>query len=124
MALIRYRNSSEFAVISFKNYKEPILTPEPKCLHPASVQTYGPSDILLISDGSNGSAANTPNDPEYQVLTNSGATPLATIKDVIQRVDRTETGTIFLLTDKGVTVLRCLAAEREYQTEEWQKEGN
>src|SRR4029077_424755 len=36
--LIHYRNHSGFAVISFKNYKEPVLKSEPEYLHPASVE--------------------------------------------------------------------------------------
>ena len=53
-----------------------------------------------------------------------GPTPLATVKGVIQRADRPGTGTIFLLNDQGVTVIRSLAAKEEHQTEIWEKEGN
>ena len=53
-----------------------------------------------------------------------GPTPLATVKGVIQRADRPGTGTIFLLNEQGVTVIRSLAAEEEHQTEIWEKEGN
>ena len=64
-------------------------------------------------------------DPSLSVSNGSGATPLATIQNVIQRVDRPQTGTIFLFTDhQGVTVVRWLAAEREHQTNVWQKEEN
>ncbi|MGA9632283.1 MAG: hypothetical protein WBQ63_12725, partial [Candidatus Acidiferrales bacterium] len=41
MALIRYRNDSGFAVISFKNYRKPLLKDEPEYLHPADAETYG-----------------------------------------------------------------------------------
>ena len=124
--LIHYRNHSGFAVISFKNYKQPALKSEPAYLHPASVQADGAAGLLLVSGGSGASGASaSPREPEYEVLSisnPSSPTPLATIPGVIQRVDRPSTGTVFLLNDQGLTVVRCLAAEREHKTEEWQKE--
>jgi hypothetical protein len=125
-ALIGYRNRSGFAVINFRNYKAPALTPEPEYLHPASGQAYNDDGLLLISSHSRTNTA--PKDEsEYQVLTissSSGATPLATIQNVKQRLDRSGTGTLFLLTDQGLTVVRSLAAEREHFIEEWQKSRN
>jgi hypothetical protein len=124
VALIRYRDHSGFAVISFKNYKQPVLTAEPDYLHSADAQSDGPNGLLLVS--ANGSSAPA-REPQYDVLSisgSAGATPLVTVQNVIQRVDRPQTGTIFLLNDQGLTVVRCLAAEREHQTEVWQKEEN
>jgi hypothetical protein len=120
--LIRYRNHSGFAVISFKNYKQPVLKSEPEYLHPATVEPDGSSALLLVSD--NGAAA-PPREPEYEVLNisnPSSPTPLATVQGVIQRLDRPQTGTVFLLNDQGLTVIRRLAAEREYKIERAQKE--
>jgi hypothetical protein len=121
--LIHYRNHSGFAVISFKNYKQPVLKGEPEYLHPASVQPDGSSGLLLVS--TSGAATRAARDPEYEVLSisnPSNPTPLATIPGVIQRLDRPSTGTVFLLNDQGLTVVRCLGAEQEHRTEEWQKE--
>jgi hypothetical protein len=124
VTLIHYRDHSGFAAINFRNYKHPVLTAEPDYLHPANADPLGPNGMLLVSSASSSAP---PRDPQYEVLSisgSSGATPLATVQNVIQRVDRPETGTIFLLNDQGMTVVRCLAREREHQTEEWQKEGN
>jgi hypothetical protein len=124
VALIRYRDHSGFAVISFKNYKRPVLTAEPDYLHPGNAEADGPNGLILVS--ANGPSAPA-REPQYEVLSISGsggATPLATIQKVIQRVDRPQTGTIFLLNDQGVTVVRCLDAEREHQAEVWSKEAN
>ena len=121
--LIRYRNHSGFAVISFKNYKQPVLKNEPDYLHPARVQPDGSGGLLLVSGASGTSAP--AREPEYEVLNisnPSNPTPLATISGVIQRLDRPSTGTVFLLNDQGLTIVRCLAAEQEHKTEEWQKE--
>jgi hypothetical protein len=124
VALIRYRDHSGFAVISFKNYKRPVLAAEPQYLHSASAEADGPNGLVLVS--ANGPSAPA-REPQYEVRSVSGsggAAPLATIQKVIQRVDRPQTGTIFLLNDQGVTVVRCLDAERERRTEVWQKEDN
>lgn len=124
--LIHYRDHSGFATINFKNYKEPVLTAEPEYLHPAKVQPDGPGALLLVSAHSTTSAP-TRESQYYEVLSvpgSSGSTPLATVKGVIQRVDRPGTGTIFLLNEQGVTVVRSLAAEEEHQLEIWEKEAN
>ena len=42
----------------------------------------------------------------------------------MQRLDREQTGTIFLLIDSGLTIVRCLAAEREHQIAAQQKNEN
>jgi hypothetical protein len=124
VALIRYRDHSGFAIISFKNYKLPVLTAEPGYLHPAKAESEGPNALLLVS--ANGPSAPA-REPQYEVLSvsgSSGPTPLATIKGVIQRVDRPGTGTVFLLNEQGLTVVRSLAAEQEHQTEIWEKNQN
>jgi hypothetical protein len=124
--LIHYRDHSGFATISFRNYKEPVLTAEPEYLHPAKVQPDGPGALLLVSAHSIASAP-TRESQYYEVLSvpgSSGPTPLATVKGVIQRVDRPGTGTIFLLNEQGVTVVRSLAAEQEHQIEVWEKNEN
>jgi hypothetical protein len=121
--LIHYRNHSGFAVISFKNYKQPVLKNEPEYLHPATVEPEGSSALLLIS--ANRSAGATAREPEYEVVNISNPanpTPIATIEGVIQRLDRPSTGTVFLLNDQGLTVVRRLAAENEHNIENWQKE--
>ena len=121
--LIHYRNHSGFAVIGFKDYRQPVLKSEPAYLHPASAEPEGSSGLLLVS-GSRASA--TPaREPEYEVLNISNPSnpkPLATIQGVIQRLDRPSTGTVFLLNNQGLTVVRCLGAEEEHKTEQWQKE--
>jgi len=123
--LIHYRNHSGFATINFKNYKEPVLTAEPGYLHPAKVQLDGTDAFVLVSANTTTSApTREPQDEVLSVSGSSGPTPLATVKGVIQRVDRPGTGTIFLLNEQGVTVVRSLAAEQEHQIEVWEKNEN
>lgn len=114
-ALIQYRDHSGFAVIGLKKYQHPVLEPKQDYLHPARVESYEPNGLLLVS--SNGPSAPTQS-TQYEVLSISNPpspTPLATIKGVIQRVDMQETGTIFLLSEEGLTVIRNVAAEQQHQ---------
>ena len=122
--LIHYRNHTGFAVISFKNYKQPVLKAEPEYLHPASVEAYGSSAVLLVSSNKTNTQAQT---PQYEILSISNPanpTPLATIRGVTQRLDRPATGTVFLLNNSGLTVVRCLAKENENRIELQQKDEN
>jgi hypothetical protein len=108
--LIHYRNRLGFAIISFKNYKQPTLKNEPDYLHPASAGSYGSNGVLMVSSNNSTAAAG---DTQYEVVSISDPAspkPLATIPAVMQRLDREQTGTMFLLTDSGHTVVRCLAA--------------
>ena len=113
--LIHYRNHSGFATISFKDFRQPTLRADPRYLRSARVQMDGPDALLLVS-----SAGQSPQvvDPQYEVVSVSNPanpTPLARIQGVIQRVDRPETGTIFLLTDRGLNVVRCLGSEEDHE---------
>jgi hypothetical protein len=113
--LIHYRDHSGFAVISFKNYKEPVLTKGPDYMDDSTVQSYGAHGLLLVSSTE---PSATMQAEQYQVLSTSDSatlTPLATISGVMQRLDRSQTGTIFLLNGSGLNVVRCLATERAHE---------
>jgi hypothetical protein len=120
-ALIQYRDQSGFAVINFTNYKQPVLAGRPDYLHSATVESYGPDGLVLVS--TSGPTKRTQG-PDYQLLTMSGSSapvPIVTIHNVLQRVDLPELGAMFLLNDKGVTVIRRPSVERAHQTEEQNK---
>jgi hypothetical protein len=113
--LIHYRDHSGFAVISFKNYKEPVLTKGSDYMSESTAQSYGAHGLLLVS-------SNEPSAPmqaeQYQILSTSDSpapAPLATIPGVMQRLDRSQTGTIFLLNNDGLNVVRCLGKERAHE---------
>lgn len=115
--LIHYRNHSGFAVLNLKDYKQPVLRAEPKYLHPATAKTLGPNVLLLVSSET---PAEESLSQKYEIISIADPgkpQPLATIRDVIQRIDKPETGTIFLLTAQGLHVVRYLATERNYESE-------
>lgn len=122
--LVHFRNHSGFGVISLRNYKEPKLRPEPNYIHPASVERDGPNTLLLVSAKT---AATPPPDPQYEVVDVASASdpkPLATIEGVTQRLDMPESGSIFLLSGNGVSVIRCLQREVAYQRNLYEENDN
>lgn len=117
-ALIRYRDNSGVAVLSFRNYKHPVVTTTPGLIDAAFYEPLGQTGLLLQS-------ADVARQPErgaanYNVVDFSAPTEpatLATIGGVRQRLSRDETGTLFLLNADGVTIVRRPRVEQEYRTE-------
>lgn len=115
--LIQYRDRSGFAIINFKKFKKPVLTEAPQFQHPAQTEALGHGGLLLASTTRPTAQAE---DPQYQIFdTSSPSNPvaLATVKGVQQRLARKETGTLFLLGNTGITVIRRPAVEEEYKIE-------
>jgi hypothetical protein len=115
-ALIRYRNGSGDALLSFKHYKQPQLIDGSALGSSEVVEAVGRSGLLSIN------VAHDPvSDPQsYQLLDTaspSGPRLLATIPGVTQWLSNPDTGTLFLLNDEGVTVIRRPRIERQHETE-------
>lgn len=122
--LIHYRDHSGFAVINLKKYKQPVLAEAPQFQHPAQAEPLGYDGLLLASSTHPVYQAE---DPRYQVIdvfNPSKPAVLATVEGVKQRLERAETGTLFLLSNNGLTIVRRPSVEEEYKIEQLQKEGN
>lgn len=114
-ALIRYRDQSGFAIISFKRYKQPTLVATPALLKAAVSERYGSRTLLLTSN-----PGATAHDDQWQVIDVSNPTEpasLVTIEGVTQRLETPDTGTLFFLGKNGLTILRRPSVEEEYQME-------
>jgi hypothetical protein len=116
-ALIHYRDHSGFAVINFKKSKTPVLTEAPQFEHPSQAETVGHAGLLLTSMNHPITQAQDPQYEIFDVSNPSNPTPLATVDGVTQRLDRPETGTIFMLSNNGLTVIRRPNVEQEYNLE-------
>jgi hypothetical protein len=115
--LIRFRDRSGFAIVNFRKYKQPVLITTAGLLNPASIQPFGQHTLLLTS--ANG-AVTPAQDSQYQfvdVWNPSKPTSLVILQGVRQRLDRPDTGTLFLLSNEGLTVIRHPSMEEEYQLE-------
>jgi len=123
--LIRYRNGSGVALISFKHLKRPELSSSPALVKADTSEQLGPTAVLVSSDEPARSFARPA--ASYRVIDTSRfthAAVLASIPDVQQSVSETDTGTLFLLNKNGINVVRQLEVEVEHQIEENQKRGN
>jgi len=131
-ALIQYRDHSGFALVSFKKYKHPIVRKTSQFQDTATVEHLGQGGLLSTSISSESMQAQTDGKPtptaqEYRVMDVSDpASPslLTTIDGVRQSLDRPSTGTVFLLSDSGVTVIRRPRVEEDYKVQLAQQKGN
>jgi hypothetical protein len=119
-ALIRYRDRSGFAIINFKKYRQPVLTPTPELAGSAAIRDLG-QGILLLTASNNSHDAD--EDCQCAVIDISDPlkpTSVAVVHGVKQQLERQETGTTFLLSKDGLTVIRRPSVEEEYQLESTQ----
>src|SRR5208283_2873063 len=115
--LIHYRDHSGFAVINFKRYKQPVLAEAPQLQHPAHAEALGDDGLLLASTARSSAQVE---DAQYEVIDVSNPSKpavLTTVEGVQQRLERRETGTVFLSGNPGLTVIRRPEVEEQYKTE-------
>ena len=123
--LIRYRDGSGVALLSFKKCTHPVLAEGPTLDRADSSEALGETGLLLIA---NDVVRKPTSDPRnYKVLDTSNPsqpTLLASITVVKQCLTKADTGTLFLLNDEGVTVVRRLRVEQEHQIDLAVQRGN
>jgi len=124
-ALIRYRDGSGVALLSFKHYKHPALVNSAALENTDTSEALGQIALLVTS---NEVTTHPFSDPRtYKVVDTSKPSQsgmLATIPEVKQRLSKSDTGTLFLLNQDGVTVVRRLRIELEHQVELEQEAHN
>jgi hypothetical protein len=124
-ALIQYRNGSGVALLNFKHYKHPVLVNSSALENADTSEALGQTALLVTS---NEVTIHPFSDPRnYKVVdTSKPSQPgmLAIIPAVKQRLAKSDTGTLFLLNQDGVTVVRRLRVEEEHQIELEQEAHN
>ncbi len=128
-ALIRYRDGSGIALLSFKHYKQPVLMEAQPIGGNAAYESLGATGLLLTSlpDGNHNANRIFPNPCNFNVVdTTNPVRPvrLATIKGVQQRLSKDDTGALFLLNSDGVTVVRRLRVEQQHRADLDMEQGN
>jgi hypothetical protein len=110
--LIQYR-AGGLAVMNLSKYDHPTIDQTPQLGRAKSAQSIGVSGLLLTEYETPPGAPRGSVDT-YDVLDTAhpgSPTLLATVTGVTRRVTKADTGTVFLLADDGVTVVRDLRAE-------------
>lgn len=124
-ALIRYRNGSGVAVLSFKHYKHPVLVNLSALESADSSESLGQTALLVTS--TQGTIHSFSEPRTYRIVDTSDPSwpvTLSTIPDVKQRLTNSDTGALFLLNKEGVTVVRRLRLEEEHRIEVILTSGN
>ena len=124
-ALIRYRNGSGVALLSFKHYKHPVLVNSPALEDAETSDALGQTALLVAANEVTMHPISDPRNYKVVDISNpSQPGTLASIPTVTQRLSKSDTGTLFLLNKDGVTVVRRLRVEKEHQIELDQQRGN
>jgi hypothetical protein len=115
--LIRYRDGSGEALLSFKHCKHSVLGDASALTDTERAEKLG--ETALLSASTNAVVAPiVDNDPTYKVWDDSKASHpnlLATIPGVTQRLANEDTGTLFFLSESGITVVRRLRVEEDHK---------
>ena len=123
--LIQYRNGSGVALLNFKHYKHPLLVNASALENADTSEALGQTAMLVTSNQASVLPFSDPRN--YKVVDISKPSQpgmLATISQVEQRLSKSDTGTLFLLNNDGVTVVRRLRVEEEHEIQLMQEEHN
>jgi len=123
--LIKYKDDSGSAILNFKHYQQPQFIALNQVQDIDEIEHLGMS-TMLIREGGN---ANTHvADPRSYTLLDSSnpINPilLAKLTGVKEQLTKDDTGTRFLLNDKGITVIRDLTKEQERRIGRNAQSGN
>lgn len=116
--LIRYRDGSGEALLNVKRSNRPVLESASALAGTEAAEKLGETGLLSAS--TKVPAPIGENDPIYTVWDNSKAshpTVLATIPGVTERLSNEDTGTLFLLSKDGITVVRRLRVEHDHKVD-------
>lgn len=122
--LIRFRNGAGVAVLDLKRPKAPAMKTINGMNQAGHTEAIGDTGFLMVNEPYN---FVNPVAHDYQVVdTSSPADPvlLATVTMVKQQVSNDQTGTLFLLGNQGLTVVRRPQVEEERRMELLQQSSN
>jgi len=122
--LIHYRDRSGFAVVNFKKYKQPVLTTVPDLPESASVRILGRDTLLLTSSGGSSTPSEDRRCTVIDISNPQNPSSVVVITGVKQELERSETGTMFLLNKDGLTVIRRPTVEEDFETESMANQAN
>jgi hypothetical protein len=123
--LIHYRNESGFATLNVHRIARPVITPLPTLELSHNAEMIDNTGLLVSATNTKSQPAVAPRD--YEVVDTTYPSHLvlaATVGSVKQTLSNQNTGTQFLLSHEGVTVVRRPQVEQEYATRQLMMSGN
>jgi hypothetical protein len=123
--LIRYRNESGFATLDVHKMARPVITPLPALELSHNLEVIDNAGSLVFATNTESQPVVAPRDYEVVDATDPSHPVLtATVSSVKQTLSNPDTGTEFLLSREGVTVVRRPQVEREYATGQLMMSGS
>ncbi|HEY4049661.1 MAG TPA: hypothetical protein VGM27_22595 [Acidobacteriaceae bacterium] len=123
--LIRFRDNSGYATLDFRHAKKPVLIAAPAITNADNAESIGETGLLLNATAT--FVEPTRKAQDYRVIDTSSpsrSSLLAAVPEVKQRISKEDTGTLFLLSDNGLTAVRQPRVEQEHQVELLQQSNN
>jgi len=110
--LVQYRGMNGYAELNLAKYKHPLLSQNAELAAASTAEHFGDAALLLNSASAQPSRPGSA-DTYTIVDTSKAGDPqlIGAISGVRRRVNKSDTGTLFLLTDRGITMVRDLATE-------------
>lgn len=121
--LVYFRDGDKEAMLDLRKANKPVLRTISNETDLGLAETLGQSGLLVTGEAYNYVPAVA---RDYRVVDISTTYPtqLVTVQDVKHRVTNDETGTTFLLGGNGLTVVRRIDVENEYEVHQMQMQGN
>jgi hypothetical protein len=123
--LIQFRDNSGFATLDLKHSKKPALVPAPDVMNAGNAEALGETGLLVNATAT--FVEPTRKAQDYRVIDMSIPSKpslLVAVPQVKQRIAKEDTGTLFLLSDNGLTTVRRPRVEQEHQMELLAQSGN
>lgn len=121
--LIRFRDGSGIALVNFRKAKTPRII-NVGSLSAEPIEMLGVSGYLAVAQTAGIGAFNLHGHDVQVIDTEETPRLLATVTHATREVSRPDTGTLFLLGDQGITVIRRTDVEQQYAEAEASKRGN
>ena len=123
--LIHYRNESGFATLNVHKIARPVITPLPALELSHNAAVIDNAGLLVSATNTESQPVAAPRNYEVVDTTNpSHPVLVATVLRVKQTFSNQNTGTQFLLSHEGVTVVRRPQVEQDYATQQSMMSGN
>jgi hypothetical protein len=122
--LVRFRESGQLAELDLREPKNPTLKSASSLSEPGHTESLGETGLVMINGHYRYVGGKAHDYNLVDVSNPAHPTPVATIKQVKHKVVNEETGTTYLLSSDGLTVIRRPRVEEDHKTEQIQEEWN
>lgn len=122
--LVRFRDGKGVAVLDLHKAGHPTMHMVSSLMDPGQTQPLGETGFLAVNEPYNYVRAVPRDFQVVDISTPDSPALLTTVKQVKHQVSNNDMGTTFLLGSEGLTVVRRISVENDYNTHQQQMSGN